>query len=385
MDKLDGNVPVSDNKAVTPWFFKQTVVNTVMGADVLNKRHSVTGRYVRYRAKEGSAYYYDKLEGANTDVTLLFSQRNGTLGLRDKLTDGAYITVEGFAYLNLNESSLELVLQVEQVVGFQQECYVSQDEYECYLLLREKIHRGRRDMPDMRQIRQSGRKIRVCLILPNVSVAQSDIEAGLADCRDWFQIDIFNVSFHKPEEVAALLIEKDFMDYDLMAVSRGGGSKWDLAKLDNPVLMRAIMDLRTPVVAAVGHNEDKLFIKDICDWTCPVPNNFGGWLAEQAQKESCSSDNVLQLQLQLDQMRQQFEATDKDKKQYQAWFRQKSDELIQVQDECRTLKSRMQYNRTTGKQTGKLLDGLPLLQKYPTAVQYALVFLAIVGLISLIF
>ena len=385
MDKLDGKAPVSDNKAVTPWFFKQAVVNTVMGTDVLNKRHSVTGRYVRSRTKEGAAYYYDKLEGANTDVTLLFSQRNGTLDLRDKLTDGSYITVEGFAYLNLNESSLELVLQVEKVVGFQQECYVSQNEYECYLLLREKIHRGRRDMPDMRQIRQSGRKIRVCLVLPNVSVAQSDIEAGLADCRDWFQIDIFNVSFHKPEEVASLLAEKDFMDYDLMAISRGGGSKWDLANLDNPKLIRTVMDLQTPVVAAVGHNEDKLFIKDICDWTCPVPNNFGGWLAEQVQKESCSNDNVLQLQLQLDQLQQQFQTAEKEKKQYQAWYRQKSDELLQVQDECRTLKYRMQYNKTSVKQTGKLLDGLPLLQKYPAAVQYALVFLAIVGLVSLIF
>jgi len=64
----------------------------------------------------------------------------------------------------------------------------------------------------------------------------------------------------------------DMHDFDIIVVSRGGGSMEDLWGFNEEIVANAIFNARTPVVSAVGHEIDWLISDFVADLRAPTPS-----------------------------------------------------------------------------------------------------------------
>jgi exodeoxyribonuclease VII large subunit len=76
------------------------------------------------------------------------------------------------------------------------------------------------------------------------------------------------------EEVTAALQELDAdRDVDVIIVTRGGGSIEDLLPFSDETLVRAVAACRTPVVSAIGHEQDSPILDYVADVRASTPTD----------------------------------------------------------------------------------------------------------------
>lgn len=72
-------------------------------------------------------------------------------------------------------------------------------------------------------------------------------------------------------EIAGVLKRVDGLGYDVIIIARGGGSLEDLAPFYDEELVRAVFDMKTPVVSAVGHETDFSLVDFVADVRAATP------------------------------------------------------------------------------------------------------------------
>jgi exodeoxyribonuclease VII large subunit len=74
--------------------------------------------------------------------------------------------------------------------------------------------------------------------------------------------------------VTQALAELDAMpEVDVIIITRGGGSVEDLLPFSNETLVRAVAACRTPVVSAIGHEQDAPLIDFVADLRASTPTD----------------------------------------------------------------------------------------------------------------
>ena len=75
-------------------------------------------------------------------------------------------------------------------------------------------------------------------------------------------------------QVSAALTELDAIaDIDVIVIARGGGSFEDLLPFSDESLIRVVASVSTPVVAAIGHEEDRPLIDYVADYRASTPTD----------------------------------------------------------------------------------------------------------------
>jgi exodeoxyribonuclease VII large subunit len=75
-------------------------------------------------------------------------------------------------------------------------------------------------------------------------------------------------------EVKAALLELDALDdVDVIIITRGGGSFEDLLPFSDEGLVRAVASARTPVVSAIGHEQDQPLLDLVADFRASTPTD----------------------------------------------------------------------------------------------------------------
>ena len=74
-----------------------------------------------------------------------------------------------------------------------------------------------------------------------------------------------------PQLIAALQEADEQGQWDLILLSRGGGSYEDLFCFNNEDLARTIFNLKTPIVSAIGHEIDTTISDFVADLRCATP------------------------------------------------------------------------------------------------------------------
>ena len=76
-----------------------------------------------------------------------------------------------------------------------------------------------------------------------------------------------------PEVIAAIKTLDEDPEVDVIIIARGGGSFLDLMVFSDEALVRAAANARTPIVSAIGHENDRPVLDDVADLRASTPTD----------------------------------------------------------------------------------------------------------------
>ncbi len=76
-----------------------------------------------------------------------------------------------------------------------------------------------------------------------------------------------------PEVIAAIKVLDEDPEVDVIIIARGGGSFLDLMVFSDEALVRAAANAKTPIVSAIGHENDRPVLDDVADLRASTPTD----------------------------------------------------------------------------------------------------------------
>ena len=116
---------------------------------------------------------------------------------------------------------------------------------------------------------------RIALITSGTGAALQDMKRVAAHrwpLTELFVYDCIVQGEQAPFSLLSALKAADEAGYDVIVLSRGGGSMEDLWGFNDEMLARAVADAKTPVVSAVGHEIDWVITDFVADLRAPTPS-----------------------------------------------------------------------------------------------------------------
>ena len=271
---------------------------------------------------------YDTLrdEDTQTEITLQIPQR-----LCDNLKDGNLVQVGGVLGRRAqNNCHIQLMLVVSRI-DIVQEQAIDESEIKRMELRQKKASVGFKNVDSLlEQLLYTDQRPQVALVFAQTSITMSDFEAGINAAKSAIDFTERRVNFSNSQELVRTLQALDEFDFSVIALVRGGGG--GIEKLDELDVLEAIVNLKTPIIAAIGHVEEKLFIKQLVDKCAPTPNGLGQYFSEMV--ESVSEKKTKSRAALTEQIKKQFkdqlEAGQKQNKELQ----EKLTKLTKAQEEA---------------------------------------------------
>lgn len=271
---------------------------------------------------------YDTLrdEDTQTEITLQIPQR-----LCDNLKDGNLVQVGGVLGRRAqNNCHIQLMLVVSRIEVVQEQA-IDESEIKRMELRQKKASVGFKNVDSLlEQLLYTDQRPQVALVFAQTSITMSDFEAGINAAKSAIDFTERRVNFSNSQELVRTLQALDEFDFSVIALVRGGGG--GIEKLDELDVLESIVSLRTPIIAAIGHVEEKLFIKQLVDKCAPTPNGLGQYFSEMV--ESVSEKKTKSRAALTEQIKKQFkdqlEAGQKQNKELQ----EKLTSLTKAQEEA---------------------------------------------------
>lgn len=274
------------------------------------------------------SYRYDILrdEDTQTEITLQMTQKQS-----EELKDGNLVTVGGVLGRRVqNNSHIQLMLVVSRI-EIVKEQVIDEDEQKRIELRRKKVSLGYKNVDGLLEKKLfSDERPKVALVFATTSITMADFNAGINAAKSAIDFLEYRVNFSSSNDFSILLAQLDSQGFDVIALVRGGGAKVEAA--DDLAVLEKIVSLQTPIIAAIGHVEEKLFIKQIVDKEAPTPNGLGQYfsdMVESVSEKKTKSRAVLTEKIKK-QFQEQLEAGKKQNKELQ----DKLEKLTKSQDEA---------------------------------------------------
>ena len=130
---------------------------------------------------------------------------------------------------------------------------------------------------------------RIALITSVEGAAIRDFIITKKNSNGIFDVEVWNVPVQgieaKNKIVSAIINASKFIDrYDVVVVSRGGGSLEDLSVFNEEDIARAVFKSEIPVVSAIGHERDFTIIDFVADYRAATPTAAAFILSENYSK-----------------------------------------------------------------------------------------------------
>ena len=277
------NVPVSKEQMYKPSELIAIFNGILSQQNVHAKMVYLRGVYWKNGRQDTTwRYCFDILrdEDSQEEITLRI-----TPSQRDELKDGALVTVGGVLTRQVtNKGYIQLYLNVTRIEVVQ-EHVVDETEVKKAELRQMKANAGFRNVDGtLEQKLFAGERPKVALLFATTSITMADFNAGIKAAQSAIDFQEYRVSFADAGELCKTLSQIDAMNHDVMAIIRGGGS--GIEHLDDLKVLEAVISLKTPLIVAVGHVEEKLFIKQLADKVSPTPNGLGAYFSDVVEKVS---------------------------------------------------------------------------------------------------
>jgi exodeoxyribonuclease VII large subunit len=97
-----------------------------------------------------------------------------------------------------------------------------------------------------------------------------------------------------PEVIAAIKALDEDSEIDVIIIARGGGSFLDLMVFSDEALVRAAANAKTPIVSAIGHENDRPVLDDVADLRASTPTDAAKRVVPDVVDEQHKLDQLRQ-------------------------------------------------------------------------------------------
>lgn len=316
------------------------------------------------------AFAYDDLRDVNTSssITLKISHND-----REKLKSNSLVQVGGLIEFNpYNNGNIQMLLNVTRVE-------VVKDEFVTELdLKREEIrqHKNKNGYKNVDAILENilfkDQRPKVMLVFAGSSITADDFRSGVEAAANKIDFTKDNQSFGNASVLSSYLKNLDTKGFDAIALIRGGGG--GIEALDAIEVLYAVSDMKTPIISAIGHVDERLYFKTLADKEVAVPHALGTYFKDMvdrvaAKRNSSRAALVQEVKKQYEKQiedsnkknKSLLEQIDKLQKQSQAQSKAFNDNLTKMQLESKkTLDS---INKTHKESLDKIEKANSELQK----------------------
>ena len=249
----------------------------------------IDGQVAEYRPRPGARFHYFVLRDTDVDMSLNVKADSSVLGRLDPpLAEGQRILVHARPDFYTGRGSLSMLAKEIRPVGIG--ALLAELARLRELLAAEGLFAPERKKP------LPFIPTRVGLICGRASAAMEDVLANARDRWPAIEFEIREVPVQGVQAVPAVtaaLTELDAIpDVDVIIVTRGGGSVEDLLPFSNETLVRAVAACRTPVVSAIGHEQDAPLIDFVADLRASTPTDAAKRVVPSLREETALIDGL---------------------------------------------------------------------------------------------
>lgn len=282
---------MENNEVGYPVYSPASVIGIFSNALKLNATVNIIylkGRYSFGGGKSYGNYYYDLLfsEGDHTSIGVRISSL-----LRSKIINNEIYTLRGYIEKSIKNSSIELRFVVDEIIQ-QEEKSISEEELERYELIQRKLEIGSKDLETLiRDKMLKDEKVRIANIYGNNAIVQMDFLEGLDVSSQYFEITDHSCNITSSTAIISKLNEISSMEYDIVALVRGGGDRQSMETFNNIQLSELFIELDTVTITAIGHTVDETLLDKLADKRFHLPHDYGAGLHAIAEKLSHERSN----------------------------------------------------------------------------------------------
>ena len=230
----------------------------------------IDGQVAEYRPRPGARNHYFVLRDTDADMSLTVMADVSVIGrLEPPLAEGQRLLVNARADFYTGRGSLSMRAREIRAVGLGQ--------------LLEQLERLRATLAAEGLFEPSRKKPlpflprRIGLICGRASAAMEDVLVNARERWPGMAFEIREVPVQGTQAVSAVmgaLSELEAIpDVDVIILARGGGSVEDLLPFSNEALVRAVAACRTPIVSAIGHEQDAPLVDYVADLRASTPTD----------------------------------------------------------------------------------------------------------------
>jgi len=134
--------------------------------------------------------------------------------------------------------------------------------------------------------------LKIANLYGSTAIVHKDFEKGLADSMIRFQVSEHRCNFTSKSELIAALQRLKVLDFDVIALVRGGGDKSSLEVFNDPELGEEALSINQVLITALGHTVDESLLDKIADKKFALPHDYGNslkvWVDEAISEQSKS-------------------------------------------------------------------------------------------------
>ena len=243
-----------------------------MLADWINRLGAVwiDGQVAEYRPRPGARFHYFVLRDTDVDMSLSVKADAAVIGRLDPpLAEGQRVLVHARPDFYAGRGSLSMQAREIRPVGLG--ALLAELERLRNLLAAEGLFAPERKktLPFIPH--------RIGLICGRASAAMEDVLANARDRWPSIEFEVREVPVQGPQAVTAVTAALQELDalpaVDVIIITRGGGSVEDLLPFSNEAMVRAVAACRTPVVSAIGHEQDAPLLDFVADLRASTPTD----------------------------------------------------------------------------------------------------------------
>lgn len=230
----------------------------------------VDGQVAEFRRRPGARNLYLTLRDPDVDMSITVVADVSVIGaVEPPLAEGQRIIVFGKPEFWTGRGTLSLRAKEIRAVGLGE--LLAQLARLRELLTAEGLFAAERKKPLPFLPRRVG------LICGRNSAAMHDVLVNARERWPSIEFAVREVAVQGVQAVSAVseaLNELDALpDVDVIVIARGGGSVEDLLPFSNETLVRAVAACTTPVVSAIGHEQDAPLIDFVADLRASTPTD----------------------------------------------------------------------------------------------------------------
>ena len=262
---------------------------------------SVRGIYIRQDFPLNDGKFIDKIASEINDVRINIVVAES---IRKVLEDGNVVVVNGYLdrFVDNKDGSIRLQIRVKTADVFERASILSAKEIELASIRHQKMVAGYKPLDTLLADKIEKGVPRIAMVFPTSSIVHYDFLREVNDGVSRFSFEEIRSSFTSVQQLIATLQDADRNQYDAVCLVRGGGN--DFGALTSPEVLKGIVAMKTPTIAAIGHENDKLFINEIVDKSFSTPTSLGGYFKRLA-------DDLDRKQYEVQQLRENLRNNDR--------------------------------------------------------------------------